>query len=194
MKTKLKLIVLLLLLSTTVLFAQSNKSEREHYLAVSVGFDLKNATFGSEATKYKASGDFLGKFSMVGNNIEVNVGYERFNEISFSKYTIGVGYHFPLYGRVGNNVIKTVLIPSIEPTIINRWGEEWESSSSHLSIGLNLGVKWDLTEHLSTEILINSLPRTDLKARYPEKHDTTIPIVNSFYAMLIYRFHANSSN
>lgn len=194
MKTKSKLIafliLLMLLFSTTFSFSQT---EKENYLSVSLGFDVRNATAGSEATKFKASGDFLGKFSMVGNNIEVNIGYEHFEKIYFSKYTIGLGYHFPLYGRIGNTTIKTVLIPSIEPTIINRWGEEWESRSSHLSIGANLGVKWDLNDRLSTEVLFNYLPRVDLHARYPEKHNN-IPVVNSIYLMIIYRFHINPNN
>lgn len=189
MKTKSILSIVFALFIAINSFSQT--TEKESYLSFSAGFDFKNAIIGSEATKHKSAGDFLGKFSMVGNNIEVNVGYEHFKKISFSKYTIGVGYHFPLYGRIGNTTIKTFLIPSIEPTIINRWGNEWQTKSSHLSIGANLGLRWHLNEHISSELLLNSLPRVDLHTRYPEIHNN-VPVVCSFYVMIIYRFHGYS--
>jgi len=166
--------------------ANAQTKEQEHYLAFSAGLDIKNATIGSKATGDKAALDMLYQFAIVSKGIEVNLGYERFNAISFEKFTFGVGYHFPLYGRIGNKVIKTVLIPSIEPTLIGRWGDEWECRSSHLSIGGNLALRWNLSDKTAVELLSNFLPRTDLYARYPEMH-SSVPIVPSYYLKLIYK-------
>lgn len=165
---------LLLLLVTTCLFAQ-----KEGYIALMSGLDVRNATVGSAPTQNKPELDIIAKFIMVGKDIEVNVLYERFEAISFAKYGFGVGYHFPLYSKYG----KTVFIPSIEPCLIDRWGEEWQVSSSHLSIGANASLRWFFTDHLGAELLFNALPRTDLKARY----GGDLTVVTSGYACLIYK-------
>jgi len=166
--------------------SHSQPKDQEHYLAFSTGLDIKNAIIGSKATGDKPALDLLCQFAMVSQNIEVNIGYERFNAICFDKFTFGVGYHFPLYGRIGNKVIKTVLIPSIEPTLIGRWGDEWECRSSHLSISGNLALRWHLSDKTALEFLSNFLPRTDLYSRYPEIH-SSVPIVPSYYLKIIYK-------
>jgi hypothetical protein len=166
--------------------ANAQTKDQEHYIYFSGAFDIRNATIGSNSTTEKPALDLLYQFGMVGQNIEVNIGYENFNSIHFDKYSIGVGYHFPLYGRIGNTVIKTVLIPSIEPTLIGRWGDEWQTTSSHLSIGGNLSLRWHLSDKTAIELLSNFLPRTDLYSRYPELH-SSVPIVTSYYLKLIYK-------
>lgn len=176
----------LLLLLTTIAFSQPRKPQ-EHYYYFSAALDVRNATFGSAPTNYNPEIDALYQMGIVSQNIEVNIGYENFNAISFSKYSVGVGYHFQLYAYPFGHEIKTVLVPSLEPTIINRWGTEWECSSSHLSIGANIGLRWHFTDYLGVELLYNALPRVDLKARYPTANPT-IPIVNSIYTKIIYKF------
>jgi hypothetical protein len=181
MKTILKPLIAILI--TTLCYSQ--KVEKEAYLAFSTSIDIRNAIIGSKPTGNKPAIDLLYQFAMVGQNLEVNIGYESFNKIHFDKYTIGVGYHFPLYGRIGNTVIKTVLIPSIEPTIIDRWGKEWQTTSSHLSIGGNVALRWKLNQNLGIELLTNALPRTDLSAHYPTINKN-IPIVVSEHFKIIY--------
>lgn len=175
-----------LLLLSVIAFAQPRKPQ-EHYYYFSAAIDVRNATVGSAPTNNKPQLDALYQLGIVSQNIEVNIGYENFNAISFSKYSVGVGYHFPLYSYPFGHEIKTVLVPSIEPTIINRWGNEWECNSSHLSIGANIGFRWHITDYFAGELLYNALPRIDLKARYPKLHQD-IPIVNSIYAKIIYKF------
>ena len=165
--------------------AAQNK-DKEGYLSISTGIDVRNGLVGSDPTNGKPKLDVIYQFSMVGKNIEVNLGYENFNAIGFEKYTVGVGYHFPLYGRIGNWEIKTVLIPSIEPTIIGRWGDVWQCSSSHLSIAGNVAFRWFFTDKIGVELLTNFLPRVDLSARYPEVNKT-IPIIASNYFKIIYK-------
>lgn len=176
---------LTLLLVTTLCYSQSQ--EKESYIAFSTAIDIKNAILGSKPTNNNPAVDLLFQFAMVGKNVEVNLGYENFNTIHFDKYTLGVGYHFPLYGYVFGKEIKTILIPSIEPTLIDRWGKEWQCTSSHLSIGGNLAFRWNLSDAIAAELLINALPRTDLSSRYPELH-TTVPIIYSNYLKILYKF------
>jgi hypothetical protein len=176
---------LLLLFVTTIAFSQPK--HQEHYYYISAAIDIRNATMGSAATNYKPELDLLFQAGIVSQNIEINIGYETFSAISFSKYSFGAGYHFPLYAYPFGHEIKTVLVPSLEPTIINRWGTEWECSSSHLTIGANLGFRWQFTDRIAGELLCNALPRVDLKARYPEANPN-LPIVYSNYLKLIYKF------
>lgn len=176
----------LLLLITTIALAQPK--ECEHYLSFSMAIDICNATVGSAPTNNKPKLDLLYQFSMVGDNIEVNIGYENFNAIQFDKYTIGVGYLFPIYAHAFGKKIKTVLIPSIEPTLIDRWGANWETTSSHLSIGGNIALRWHLSETIAIEWLMNALPRTDLSTRYPTLNPTA-PIKISNYLKIVYKIN-----
>ena len=169
--------IIFLLLTTTVLFSQP--TEKEQYKYFSTAIDIENATTGNL--------DALYQIGLVSKNVEINIGYEHFNAICFGKYTFGVGYHFPMYAYPLGYEIKTVLIPSLEPTLINRWGTEWQCRSSHYTIGANLALRWHITEEFAGELLLNSLPRTDLAARYPEINPT-VPIVNSIFAKIIYKF------
>lgn len=188
MKTNTSFRTLFLVAMLSFFATNAQPKETENYLAFSTGFDVRNSIVGSPATGNKPELDLIYQFEMISQNIDVNIGYERFNSIGFQKYTIGVGYHFPLYGRIGNKVIKTVLIPSIEPTIIDRWGNEWQTTSSHLTIGANIGLRWHLSDKTAVELQTNFLPRTDLKARYPELHNS-VPIVTSCYLKFIYKIH-----
>lgn len=186
-KSKLNLVSLLL----AICFCSSiygQKDEKETYIAFSTGVDIRNAIVGSKATGNKPALDVLYQFAMVGQNIEVTINYERFNTIHFDKFSFGVGYHFPLYARIGNSTVKTILVPSVEPlTLINRWGGGW-SSNSHLALGaVNLAFRWNLSDKIAIEWLNNALPRTDLSARYPQLN-TSAPIVVSSYAKVLYKF------
>lgn len=174
--------ILILMLSFTC-FAQ-----KESYIYFSGAVDIKNAIVGSNPTKNKPELDFLYQFGMVGNNIEVNIGYENFKAINFDKYSIAIGYHFPLYGYIFEKQIKTILIPSIEPCIINRWGNwagglgDRTQASGHLSIALNTSLRWSLTQKMSLELQSSILPRTDLNAMYGGSN-----LVFSNYLKLLYR-------
>ena len=186
---------LLFLLFTTCIFAQNNK---EHYVYFSGAIDVKNLMVGSEPIHNKSGLDYLFQFGMVGRNLEVNVGYEYFRHIQFSKFTTGVGYHFPMHTNIGNRKIKTVIIPSIEPTLINRWGTRgdaisYDLASSHLSVGGNLSLRWHLSKHLAVEYLYNILPRIDIYAQYYNKNGdgrasiNGVPLVSSNYFKLLYK-------
>lgn len=186
-----KLIILLLL--TTLSYAQ----EKDGYIAFSAGFDVLNLVSGSRPTDYKPALDGLYQFSIVGSNIEAVVGYEHFQDISFSKFSFGGGYHFSLYGKVFGEVRRMVIIPSLDISLISRFDKGY-NPQSHLTLGLNLALRWHLTDDFAVETQLNSLPRVDLKYRN-EKSSTPddlreqyrfvvngLPIVNSVYLKFIW--------
>ena len=144
------------LLLTTICYSQ-----KECYQYIAIGSDIKFCPH-----------DLIFNAGLVGNNFEVNIGYENFNTINFDKYTIGVGYHLPL--QLCDN--KVVIIPSIEPTLINRW-YNWGGGlgsinqvSSHLSLSGNLSVRAQLYGNFMAELQFNYLPRIDLNAMYGGTH------------------------
>ncbi|MDI1306524.1 MAG: hypothetical protein PSX42_16990 [bacterium] len=162
------IILLAIILVTSYSYSQT---EKDNYICFSGGLDLKSAIVGSNLTNNKFALDYNLQFSMVDRNVEVYVGYESFTKIQFDKYFIGIGYHFPLYLFAFQKSIKTTFIPSIEPTLINRWGTwggglSFNEPSSHLSIGGNLAFRWDINDKFALEYSLNALPRTDLKAKY----------------------------
>ena len=159
---------MILLLVTALTFAQNDK---ENYLSFSGALDARNLISGSNPTNNESALNYLLQFAMVSKNFEVNVGYERFSMIQYSKNTIGFGYHIPLHTRIGNLNIKSTIIPSIEPTLINRWGKwgggiSYEQKSSHLTVGANLAYRIHISDSIAIEYLFNALPRVDLSAMY----------------------------
>jgi hypothetical protein len=177
--------ILMVVFIMTGILSYSQSKDKEHYISFSTGLDVKNSIVGSKPTNNEPALNLLYQISIVSDNIEVNIGYENFNRIKFDKYTIGVGYHFPLYGRVFNHQTKVVMVISAEPTIINRWGDNWGTTSSHLTIGGNIGFRGLITDRIGVEYLLNALPRTDLSSRYPEINPT-IPIIYSNFVKVYY--------
>lgn len=164
-------IILTLMLFVLTFFSSYSQHQKDTYIAFTSGFDIRNQVIGSTPTNNKPSSNYQFQFAMVGNNMEVNIGYETFPRLDFDKYTIGIGYHFHLYGNALNLPIHTVFIPSIEPTLIGRhgtWGGalSYNQVSSHLSLGLNLTFRWHLNESTAFEYSFNALPRTDLSSMY----------------------------
>ncbi|MFV8325227.1 hypothetical protein [Flavobacterium sp. ZS1P14] len=162
---------ILTVLLTLTLFSSYGQQQKDTYLSFTSGFDVKNETIGSPPTNNEPALNYQFQFGMVGNNVEVNIGYEVFPRLDFDKYTVGVGYHFHLYGNALRLPIHTVFIPSIEPTLIGRhgtWGGglSYNQVSSHLSLGLNLTFRWHLSDTTAFEYSFNALPRTDLSAMY----------------------------
>lgn len=175
--------ILLLLISVSMY------SQKDNYMSFSTGLDIRNAIVGSKPTNNTPAIDYQFQFAMVDRNFEVNVGYECFPKINFDKYSIGVGYHIPLYGYILSKEVKTTIIPSIEPSLIGRWGTwggglSYNQVSSHLSLGVNIAFRWDLSDNVGVEYCLNMLPRTDLSAMYNRKI-----VVGSNYFKIFYKIN-----
>jgi hypothetical protein len=132
----------------------------------SVGVDFKNAIVGSDPTNNKPAFDGIFRFGMIGSvpghetKIECSVGYESFKRIRFDRYIVAVGVNlFPFK--------KVVIIPSWEGSIIGRWGQEWQTVSSHIALlGANVGIRYKINYHWSVELNTGVIDRVDLNTRY----------------------------
>lgn len=148
---------------------------------VSAGIDLRNATLGSDATKNESAGNFNFKAMLVGNKgTEVGMGFEMFPRIDYNRMYLSAGQQIKI-----TEDIKAV--PSLEPSIINRW-DDWggglgykDNRSCHLSIALNLGLRYDISERFGLQLNYNLLPRTDTGAKY----DDFKVVGSTFFEILI---------
>ena len=148
------------------------------YVQFSVGVDARNAVSGSEATNNKQALNALYEFAMISNKgVEITVGYESFKAIKFEKYTIQAGYQF-------NPLERVKIIPSISYNLIGRYGDEWGVASSHLAIGANLGIRYELNDNFDIEIMAQGLNRVDLNTRYGGNNN-----VVSGFAKLTYKIN-----
>jgi len=167
-----KLIIALLL---------TNLANAQHvYFAV--GADLRNATLGSAPTNNKQELNYAIEFKMVGNNnVEVGIGFEQFNRIDFNRMYGSIGYRF----EIG----KFTLIPTIEPTLINRfdnWGGGigYEMKQSFMTIGAGATIEHSFNDKFGIQLYCGALPRPDTKMMYG-----TNDIVISGFAKLIYKIN-----
>lgn len=176
---------------TTLLFIASISNAQNIYF--SVGADVRNGISGSNATGNKSKLDLMLKFGMIGNEgIEAIVGYEKFKALDFEKYFFGIGYQIPISEN-------TMVVPNIEPTLINRSGD-WggglstdHNNSGHLSIGFSAPVRYSLNDNISIEWQPNLLFRTDVKAKYGNENWDGLsiaktPVTFSNYISIIYKF------
>lgn len=159
-----KLILLLLLTASS--YAQDS------YVYFGSSADLRNATIGSQATENKASADLLFKFGMTGQGFEVAIGYEHFERLDFKRYMISVGKILEVNKRL-------TVVPSVEPSIISRWGS-WggglgyqDVESAHLTVGLAMPIRYHLNDNFALEAILDAILRTDDMARYGDEFKVT---------------------
>lgn len=142
---------LILILITSISYSQT-------YL--SIGADIRNGIVGSEPTDNKPAFDGIYRFGMIGQGVECVVNYENFNRIKFDRYYFSVGYHIPITDEF-------TVIPAYEISLINRFGKEWKTTSSHLAVlGANIGFRYKVSDRISLEILTAILNRVDLNTKY----------------------------
>lgn len=141
-----------------ILFISVSCFSQNIYL--SVGADVKNGILGSKPTNNKPAFDGIYRFGMIGDRIECVASYENFNRIKFDRYYLSVGYHIPITNKI-------IIIPAYEVSLINRWGNEWQTTSSHLAfLGANIAFRYKASNKISLEFLTAILNRVDLNTRY----------------------------
>jgi hypothetical protein len=147
---------------------------------VSVLADLRNGTVGSEATIETPSLDII----ILGgatdkNGVTVEIGYENFKAIEFSKMYFGVGYTFIHWSK------KLECAVTIEPTYITRDWEGEIGKITYLSIGSSARATYNINESFGISLLGNVLLRTDNEDRY----EISTPKVFSIYLGITYTFN-----
>jgi len=160
----------------------TNLASAQH-VYFSTGVDLRNAIIGSKPTDNKPELNYLIEFKMVGNNnVEVGIGFEQFNAIDFNRMYASVGYRFPFIGN-------TILTPTIEPTLINRYndwggGISYDLKQSFMTIGIGGTLEYSINDKIAVQLYCSALPRPDIKMMYG-----TDKIVVSWFLKFVYKVH-----
>ena len=155
-----------------VLFTTLNFSQNKLEKIISLGFEVRNCTIGSNPTNNKAELDVIVNFTFIKKKIETGFGYESFKAIGFNKYTFSIGRQIKI-----TEDLK--LIPALEFTDIQR---SKEIKGYYLSLAGNLALRHKINNSFEVELLINALPRTDLLIEYDD-----FRIVYSNYLKLVYK-------
>lgn len=150
----------------------------------STGLDLNNAITGSEATNNKASYNGIYTFGMVDRKgYEVGIIYEHFEKLDFNRFSFFVGKSISITEKIA-------VIPTLEPTLINR-SDDWggglgykDNPSSHLTLGFSLPIRYDLNDTFAVELYSNYMYRTDIVAKYGTDGNRF-----SFFGKLIYKIN-----
>lgn len=162
-----------------VLLSSLTYSQKQY---INISADVRNGIAGSNATTNKPALDILILGGVTDKRgITVEIGYERFKAIGFSKTFIGLGYTFI-------NLNKTLeCTTTIEPTYIDRnWGGEY-GRITYKSLGASIRLTYNISENLGVSLLENVLLRTDNAHRY----DISPPKVFSTYLGITYTFKSN---
>jgi hypothetical protein len=148
---------------------------------VSVLADVKNGIVGSDPTSNKPALDIIILAGATDKNgIAVEIGYENFQAIKFSKMYFGVGYTLIHWSK------KLECVLSVEPTYITRdWGEY--GKVTYTTIGASSRATYKLSDNLGVSALGNVLLREDNADRY----SISTPKVYSFYIGIVYYFLNN---
>lgn len=168
--------LLFALLATATMQAQ--------HVYFSTGVDFKNAITGSQATNNKPSYNGIFTFGMVdAKGFEVSIIYETFKTLDFNRFSFGVGKSIAITKDIA-------LIPTLEPTLINR-SDDWggglgyiDNPSSHLTLGVSLPIRYDLNDTFAVELYSNYMYRTDIVAKYGTNGNRF-----SFFGKLIYKIN-----
>ncbi|MGL2986722.1 hypothetical protein ACSVH5_03920 [Flavobacterium sp. RSSA_27] len=188
---------LFILLITSISYAQRTN---ERFFSFSLAFDVENLIVGSKPTNFESAFNYFIQASRVSRNFEINLGYERFNRINFSKNTIGFGYHIPFSFDIGNKEINSRIILSTQPTLINRWstwggGLSENYRKSYFSVGVSFAYRLDISKSFALEYMFNALPREDIYHVYGNSgwkgraSINGIPVVGSNFFKMVYKLH-----
>jgi hypothetical protein len=159
----------------------TNLATAQHVYFAS-GIDLRNAIIGSDPTNNKPELNYSLEFKMVGNNnFEAGIGFEQFNIIDFNRMYFTAGYRF----EIG----EFTIIPTIEPTIINRYGNwgggiDYDMKQSFMTIGIGSALEYSFNDAFGVQLYFSALPRPDIKMMYEDNK-----IVISGFAKIIYKIN-----
>jgi hypothetical protein len=144
---------------------------------VKIGADIRNGIIGSEATNNKPAFNGLYKIGFISNNgIRLNMTYENFNEIKFTRWGLEAGYVFELN--------KFILHTTLELSTIER-----KLTTSHyyngiivLTGGCNIEIEYNLTDHFSISMVNQIIYRNDFRI-----YNTKEKFVNSVFVMVTFK-------
>jgi hypothetical protein len=152
------------------------KTPKESYASLSLKTDVRNAILGSKPTNNKPSPDLTLAVNMVGNNLELSVGDELFNQIGFNRFFLNFGYHSQRYIPIGDKELNFTVIPYLGASTITRYGKEDRilpngdfiyGNSSHLAVQGGISIRGKITDKILFDVSYEGLTRQDLLYMYP---------------------------
>lgn len=145
---------------------------------VKIGADIRNGIVGSSATNNKASFNGLYKIGFISNDgIRLNMTFEHFDEIKFTRWGLEAGYVFDLH--------KIKLHTTLELCTIER-----KLTTSHFYNGIivltgggNIEIEYNLTDHFSISLVNQVLYRNDFRI-----YNAKEKFVNSVFVMVTFKY------
>jgi hypothetical protein len=123
-----------------------------------IGADVKNGIVGSQPTNDKPAFNGLYKIGFISNeNIRLNMTFENFNEIKFTRWGLEAGYVFELNKL---NIHTTAEISTIERKLTT---SHYYNGIIVLTGGANLELEYDLTDHFSVSLVNQLIYRNDFR-------------------------------
>jgi len=178
------------LLLPLLLFSPFIYGQKASYFSASLKTDIKNSIVGSAPTNNKPALDLMASIHCVGDNFELGVGDELFNQIGFNRFFVNGGYHTQWYIPIGNNDLNFSIIPYVGISSITRYGKPDHEivtpnqtyfiygRSNHLAVQGGLSFRAKLSDKILIDFTSEALTRQDLKYLYPTDPNKFITISN----------------
>lgn len=175
------------LIFPALLFSASMFAQKA-YVSVSCNVDIKNAVVGSKPTGYSPALDASLNLHMVGNNgIELQFGYEHFQQIGFNRHFANMGYNSERYIPLGDNEFDFIAVPYVGLSLIHRFDKEDRQvgndfiygNSSHFAFQVGMSFRYKVSDKIMIDFTSELLTRPDLKYLYPTDPTPAAVISNS---------------
>lgn len=153
-------------------------SYAQNHASLAVGFDARNLAFGSAPTNYKSALNYTIDGHIVAKGVDINLGFEAFNEIKYYKRHIGMGFHIPV-AYISGTDIKVSVIPSFKGNVIVR---KIDGHQQFFTFSGDVTLNFDLSDRWAFQMVADFLPREDLKRLYNDDR-----IVTSGYLKFVYK-------
>jgi hypothetical protein len=161
--------IILTLLVTSLTYSQG---------FVKIGADVRNGIIGSEATNNKASYNGMYKLGFISNDgIRLNMTFEHFNEIKFTRWGLEAGYVFDLQKF---NIHTTLEISTIERKLTT---SHYYNGIIVLTGGANIEVEYNLTDNFSISMVNQLIYRNDFRI-----YNAKEKFVNSVFVMVTFKY------
>lgn len=123
-----------------------------------IGADIKNGIVGSKPTNDKPAFNGVYKIGFISNeNIRLNMTFEHFNQIKFTRWGIEAGYVFELNKL---NIHTTAEISTIERKLTT---SHYYNGLIVLTGGANLELEYNLTDNFSVSLVNQLIYRNDFR-------------------------------
>jgi hypothetical protein len=160
---------------TLILFFASVFTNAQAFLKI--GVDIRNSVIGSKPTNDKPAFNGMYKIGFISNqNIRLNMTFEHFNEIKFTRWGLEAGYVFE-FNKF--NLHTTAELSTIERKLTT---SHYYNGLIVLTGGANVELEYNLTDHFSISLVNQLIYRNDFKI-----YNAKEKLVNSVFLNLNFK-------